>query len=170
MMGTLVSARNWSFGTPHSRDLFKRIKKFYWNSWGPTNFIKSSVFFRIRKRDWAGNSFALQSFWMLGHMDSLNSVVVKKFYLSMTSRILGNTVTESWITFVIWSKRSGITFFKRAFLSNFSSMRVMPCRNCTLFWWSLLSRISRYFTVFRSGSWNHVWFTISFSYPLSYGL
>jgi len=77
MIGTLVRAKNWSFGTPHSRDLFTRIRKFYWNSCGPTNFMNSSVFFKMMKSDCAGNSFALQSFYTLGQMISLNSVVVR---------------------------------------------------------------------------------------------
>jgi hypothetical protein len=95
MLGTLVRARNCSLGTPHSKDLLTKIRKFYWNSCGPTNFMKSSVFFRMRKSDCAGSSFALQSFCTLGQMISRNSVVVRKFYRSMTSRMLGRTFTES---------------------------------------------------------------------------
>ncbi len=149
--GTLVKARNCSFATPHSSDLFIRIRKFCWNSVGPTNFMKSSVFFRIKNSDYAGNSLALQSFYTFGQMYSLNSVVVKKLGLSIIAKIFGRTFTESWIIF-IWSSSKGITFLSSAFLSNFSRILVIPCKNWTLLIWSLLSKVSRYLIVFSNGS------------------
>jgi len=45
--GILVSAKNYSLGTPHSSDLSMRGRKFCWNSLFPTNFRKSSVCFKI---------------------------------------------------------------------------------------------------------------------------
>lgn len=73
------------------------------------------------KSDCAGSSLALQSLLIDGQIYSLNSVVVKKFYLSITLSMLGKTFTESYGIFIA-SNIKGITFLTSAFLSNFSNI------------------------------------------------
>lgn len=90
--------------------------------------MKVSVFLRIKNSDWAGNSLALHNFPIEGHIASLNSDVVRKFYFSIIAKTLGRTFTDNYGTFIVSSNR-GITFFTKAFLSNFSRILVIPFKN-----------------------------------------
>ena len=128
-------AKDYSLGTPHSSDLLINGKKISWNSFGVTNFINISAFFKSKNRDYAGSSLPLQSLIMDGQTYSLNSVVVRKLSFSIIFIIAGSTFTDREGTFNV-SNSNGIIFFTKDFLSNFSRIRDIPFRNYTLFEWS----------------------------------